>query len=112
MFNPVAPYRYLLPTMYLFMTDIANPDLFVCSCRTWISVDITHFYAEQGQPSSWAGVSIAGAGGLDTICTAVCDRGDRSTACRLGRLERTSDLLSPANAQVIYTDINFKTYKL
>ena len=23
----VAPYRYLLPTMYLFMADIANPDL-------------------------------------------------------------------------------------
>ena len=32
--NPVAPYRYRLPTVYLFMVDIANPDLFVCSCRT------------------------------------------------------------------------------
>ena len=27
--NPVAPYGYLLPTMYLFIADIANPDLFV-----------------------------------------------------------------------------------
>ena len=28
-FNPVAPYRYLLPNMDLFMADITNPDLFV-----------------------------------------------------------------------------------
>ena len=25
-FNPVAPYGYLLPNMYLFIADIANPD--------------------------------------------------------------------------------------
>ena len=25
----VAPYGYLLPNMYLFITDIANPDSFV-----------------------------------------------------------------------------------
>ena len=30
MFNPVAPYRYMLPTVYLFVGDIANPDLFAC----------------------------------------------------------------------------------
>ena len=30
MFNPVAPYGYLLPNVYLFMADIASPDLFVC----------------------------------------------------------------------------------
>ena len=29
-FNPVAPYGYLLPNVYLFMADIANPDLCVC----------------------------------------------------------------------------------
>ena len=28
-FNPVAPYGYLLPSMYLFIVDIANPDSFV-----------------------------------------------------------------------------------
>ena len=44
MFNPVTPDRYLLPTVYLFMTDIANPDLFGCCCRTWIHLDITCFY--------------------------------------------------------------------
>ena len=27
-FNPVAPYGYLLSDMYLFMADITNPDLF------------------------------------------------------------------------------------
>ena len=40
-FNPVAPYRYMRPIMYLFMADIANPDLFVYGCRTWICLDIT-----------------------------------------------------------------------
>ena len=28
-FNPVAPYVYLIPNMYLFMADITNPDSFV-----------------------------------------------------------------------------------
>ena len=51
-FNPVAPYGYLLPNVYLFMADIANPDLFVCVCRTWICLDITRFYDEQRQPSN------------------------------------------------------------
>ena len=36
-FNPVAPYRYLLPNLYLSVADIANPDLFACGSRTWIS---------------------------------------------------------------------------
>ena len=26
-FNPVAPYRYLLPNLYLYVADIANPCL-------------------------------------------------------------------------------------
>ena len=28
-FNPVAPYEYLLSDMYLFMADITNPDFLV-----------------------------------------------------------------------------------
>ena len=28
-FNPVAPYGYLLSDMYLFMADITNPDILV-----------------------------------------------------------------------------------
>ena len=45
-FNTVAPYGYMLPTVYLFIADIANPDLFVCGCRTRICLDITRFYEE------------------------------------------------------------------
>ena len=52
MFNPVAPHGYPLPNVYLFMADIANPDLFVCVCRTWICLDITRFYEEQRLSSS------------------------------------------------------------
>ena len=44
--NPVAPYRYRLPNLYLSVTDIANPDLFACGSGTWISLDIARFYEE------------------------------------------------------------------
>ena len=40
MFNHVARYRFLLPNLYLSVADIANPDLFACGSRTWISLDI------------------------------------------------------------------------
>ena len=53
-FNPVAPYGYLLSDMYLFMADITNPDFLVSSCRTWIGLDITRFCEQQRQPSSGA----------------------------------------------------------
>ena len=33
MFNPVAPYRYMLPNLDLSVADIANPDLFACGSR-------------------------------------------------------------------------------
>ena len=42
-FNPVAPYGYLLSDMYVFMADITNPDFLVYSCRTWIGLNITRF---------------------------------------------------------------------
>ena len=51
-FNPVAPYGYLLSDMYLFMADITNPDFLVWSCQTWIGLDITRFCEQQRQPSS------------------------------------------------------------
>ena len=51
-FNPVAPYEYLLTNVYLFMADIANPDLFVCVCRTWICLNIIRFYEKKHKPSS------------------------------------------------------------
>ena len=34
MFNPVAPYQYLIPNLYLSVADIANPDLFACGSRS------------------------------------------------------------------------------
>ena len=52
LFNPVAPYRYLLPNLYLSVADIAHPDLFACISRTWIHLDISRFYEEHYQPSS------------------------------------------------------------
>ena len=33
----------LFLTVYLLMADIANPDLFVSCCRTWICLNITTF---------------------------------------------------------------------
>ena len=51
-FNPVAPYRYLLPNVYSLVAYIKNPDLFVCGCGTWFCLDIARFYEEQCQPSS------------------------------------------------------------
>ena len=82
MFNPVAPYRYLLPAMHLSVAEIENPDLLACGYWAWISLDIARFYEEQYQPSSgyaWPACTkktvnrstIAGAGGVGTICTVV-----------------------------------------
>ena len=48
-FNPVAPYGYLLSDMYLFMADITNPDFLVLSSRTWIGLAITLFCEQQHQ---------------------------------------------------------------
>ena len=97
-FNPGAAYRYLLPTVYLFIADMWNPDFFVCCCRTWICLDITLLYEEQRQSSSqsaWPTYSQNGKSGrhcwggdFDSICTAACqNRCDCFTACRLWRLE-------------------------
>ena len=43
---------YLLPNFYLPVADIVNPDLFACSSRTWIILDIARFYEDHCQPSS------------------------------------------------------------
>ena len=68
-FNPVAPYRYLLPNLYLSVADIANPDLFACGSRTWISLDIAQRVRMAGLPKTVIGPPLLGAGGVDTICT-------------------------------------------
>ena len=77
MFSPVAPYRYLLPNLYLSVADIEIQDLFVCGSRTWISLDIARFYEEHIQWGRMAGLpkktligpSLLGAVGVDIICT-------------------------------------------
>ena len=71
--------------------DIANPDFLGCCCRTWISFVISRFDEEQRQPSSvsaWPacpktlnGAPFLGAGGVDTICTAVCQAAVTATPC-------------------------------
>ena len=43
-FNPVAPYRYLLPNMYFSVADIANPYFLGCCSRSWLSLNIARFY--------------------------------------------------------------------
>ena len=78
-FNPVAPYGYMLPNMYLFITDVANPDSFVLCCRTWIFLDITHFSGDSANHPSGPHGRLA----QNTACI----RCDSSTACRLCRLE-------------------------
>ena len=43
-------YRYLPPNLYLSVVDIANPELFACGSRTWISLDIGRFYDSKSMP--------------------------------------------------------------
>ena len=45
-FNPVAPYRYLLHNLYFSVADITYPEFLACGSRTWISLDIVRFYEE------------------------------------------------------------------
>ena len=72
--NPVAPYRYMFPSKYSSMADIANPDFVGCCWRTWIILDSTRFYEEQYQPSigsAWPACQKngkSGAEGVNTIC--------------------------------------------
>ena len=71
-FNPVAPYRYLLPNLYLSVADIANPDLFACGSRTWISLDIaSHPAGPHGRLAKKTVIRppLLGEGVVDTICT-------------------------------------------
>ena len=79
-FDPVAPYRYLLSNMYLSLADIENPDLLTCGRRIWVSLDIDCFCEEHCQPSggsTWPAFQntvnrVPIAGGVDTIYTVVC----------------------------------------
>ena len=101
MFNPVTPYRYLLPTMYLCMCRYRKSKLVLCGGRTWICLHITRLYEVQRQPSSESALPACPktvnrapiAGGFDTNCTAVCNRRDSSTDYRLCWLEAGSFMI-------------------
>ena len=87
----------IIPTMYLFMGDIENPDVFVFFCRTWICLDITRLYEEQHQPSSecvcptskeTVNRPIAGGGRFrHNLHSSLPNRCDSSTTCMPCRLE-------------------------
>ena len=71
MFNPVAPYGYLLPNMYLFIADITNPDLFdvvgpglVSTSPAFVRSSASHPAGPHGQlaPKNGYWGSIAGGG--------------------------------------------------
>ena len=87
MFIHIAPYRYLLPNLYLSVADIANPDLFACGSRTWISLNIPRFYEENFQPSSGSALPACahcwGREGSTQFVQGLPDRCDSSPACRL-----------------------------
>ena len=82
MFNPVAPYRYMLHNLCLSVADIANSDLFACGSRTWISIDIARFYEERCQPSHYWERK-----GSTQFAPGSLDRCDSYIACRMCCLE-------------------------
>ena len=61
----------------------------VSTSPTFVSSSASHPAGPHGRlgQKTVNGPLLRGAGGFDTICTAVCDRCDSSTACRLCRLE-------------------------
>ena len=90
-FNPVAPYGYLFPNMYLFIADIANPDLFDVVgpglvSPAFVMSSQSHPANPHGRLAKKSSLHCWGRG-FNTICTSVCDRCDSHTACRLCRLE-------------------------
>ena len=86
-FNPVAPYQYRLPTMYLF--------ILTCLCvvvgHGFVLISPAFMRSSASHPvdphAKKTGAHFRGAGGFNIICTAVCNRRDSYTACRLCRLE-------------------------
>ena len=97
MFNPVALYRHLLPTVYLFMADITNPDFlcvvvgpeFVSTSPALMRSSASHPACPHDRlaPKNGKSGPIAGVRGFDTIWTAVRNCRDSCTACRLCHLE-------------------------
>ena len=102
------------------MTDIANQDLSVCNCRIWICLDITRF-CEQSQLSSGTAAypkndklgPIARGGRFRQICTAICNRRDSSSTCKMCRLEpylnnlcRLDLIMAPSYGNLIHDSVH------
>ena len=78
MFNAVVPYLYLLPNLYL--SDIANPYLFVCvvvgpGLVSTSPVFIRRIARQPSSGSAWPACPKKGnrAGWVDTFCTGFPD---------------------------------------
>ena len=87
-----APLRCTQCSILFHLVDIC----FIPCIYVWQILKIqTCLSGVVGPGSTWPactkqqkiGPSLLKAGGFDTICTAVCNRGDRSNACRLCHLE-------------------------
>ena len=92
-FNPVAPYGYLLSDMYFlwqisqiqtFLFEVVGPGL-VSTSPAFVGNIASHPAGPHGRHAQKTvnRAPLLGAGRYDTICTAACVRCDSSTACRL-----------------------------
>ena len=99
-FNPVAPYGYLLPNVYCLwkilqiqscLCVFVGPG-FVSTAPVFIRSSASNPACPHGRlaPNTVNRAQFLGVEGFDTICTAVCDRCDNSTACRLCRFGSSS----------------------
>ena len=72
MFNPVVPYEYMLPNMYLFIADITNPDSFMFNGLVLTSPAFVRSSAKHpaGPQCRLAQKTVKTVGWFDTICTA------------------------------------------
>ena len=95
--NHVAPHHYLLPPcICLWQISQIQTCLcvgvgpgFVSTSPAFMRSSASHPAAMHGRlaPKNGKSGPLMGPRGFDTICTAVCNRCDSSTACRLCRLE-------------------------
>ena len=90
MFNYVAPYRYLLPNMYLSVTDNANPYFFGIVVGAGLVSTSTAFMRSSAihpaGPHDRLAKEVnrapnAGAGGVESICTADCQTAVTAPLC-------------------------------
>ena len=96
MFNPVAPYRYLLPNLYLSVADIANPDLLAFVGPGFISTSHAFMRGSASHPSGphdwlaqkrYLGPHCWGREGSTQFAQGLPDHCDSYPACRQSRLE-------------------------